>query len=99
MALLAVGNATPPPQDFIDTFCATSDYSKIGSAFKGATFLFESFSPCFNDLIFVSGCQIILAVVCIFRFWMQCSSGFERFRFRGFSSYVVSSRRVAISSK
>ena len=39
MQSLAVGNATPAAQDFIDTFCATSDYAKIGSAFKGATFL------------------------------------------------------------
>ena len=50
--------------------------------------LSKSFSPCFNDLIFVSGCQTILALVCLFRFYMQCSSGFEKFRFKGFSAHV-----------
>lgn len=70
-------------ETFIDSFCGTSFYRGLGlHNATGVTFFMKSFSPCFNEIVFVSGASTLLIISCFIRFYQFWSPRFTKYRLR-----------------
>ena len=77
-----MSNATSGGQSldaFVASFCATSDYASFASPGQGITFSFAEFSPCFNDIVVLGGCNAIMILLVLLRLFHMCRKSLNKY--------------------